>query len=129
MAVAGCTAVLHRKLNPRTVAIRAVFVRGLDKNLTAAVANLAGGAGVELAKGIFPCPLAKGTGPIFGLGRKIILVFIRGHFVLQGGSAAPSTSRNPPSLEGRELEGGWCHPLPDPLPSREREVEDAGNSP
>lgn len=86
MAVAGCAGVLHRKLNPRTVTIRTAFVRGLDKNLSATVANLAGGTGVELAEGIFPRPFAKGTLPIFGLRRKIIFMVFRGHFVLQGGS-------------------------------------------
>lgn len=105
MTVAGGAGVLQSKLNPRTVTIGAGLVRGLNKNLSAAVANLAGGTGVELTEGVFPCSLAKGAWSIFGLGKRIALANFRGHFILQGGSAAHSTS-NPPSLEGRELEGG-----------------------
>lgn len=87
MAVAGRAGALHRKLNPRTVTIGTAFIRGLNKYLSAAVANLAGGAGVELTKGIFPCPIAIGTLPIFSLDKGITPVDFRGHFILQGGSA------------------------------------------
>lgn len=69
--------------------IRTAFVRGLDKNLSAAVANLAGRAGIKLAKWISAGAVAKGTRPIFRLGNGITPRYLRCHFILQGGSATP----------------------------------------
>lgn len=87
MAVASSAGVLHRKFDACAVTIGTAFIRGLNKNLSAAMANLADGTGVELAEGIFPCPLAIGTLPIFSLDKGITPVDFRGHFILQGGSA------------------------------------------
>ena len=62
---AGGTGILGAEFNPRSVTVGAFLVRCEEVDLFPAVTDLAGGAWIELAERVFPCPFAKGAPDLF----------------------------------------------------------------